>query len=343
MLRDDAVTFEDKRARDHVIEESTIVGDHDQRTGVIHEDVLQDVESLGVEIVRRFVEHQHVGGLGEESGEEETVTFAAREHLGLGASAGRVEKEVLQVADHVARAALDRDRIAVSSEVLSDGLIVVDLLAHLVEVDDFHLRTELQDTGGGRQLAEEHLDQSGLAGAVGADEADLVATVEDEAEVADEGRAARVGEGDFFGFDDADPGAFGFADFHLRGTGDGAQRTALGAHLHEGFHASIGFSAAGARAATGPGFFLSEFLIKGGALTFFSDEELFLADEVGVVVTGPARELTAVELDDAVGHASQEGAVVRDEEQGDLLFEEELFHPQDRIEVHVIGRLVEQE
>ena len=34
---------------------------------------------------------------------------------------------------------------------------------------------------------------------------------------------------------------------------------------------------------------------------------------------------------------------MRDEEQGDLLFEQELFHPQDRIEVHVIGRLVEQQ
>ena len=34
---------------------------------------------------------------------------------------------------------------------------------------------------------------------------------------------------------------------------------------------------------------------------------------------------------------------MRDEEQGDLLFEQELFHPQDRIEVHVIGWLVEQQ
>ena len=34
---------------------------------------------------------------------------------------------------------------------------------------------------------------------------------------------------------------------------------------------------------------------------------------------------------------------MRDEEQGNLLFEQELFHPQDRIEVHVIGWLVEQE
>jgi len=122
----------------------------------------------------------------------------------------------------VARAALDRDRIAVAGEVLGDRLIVVDLVAHLVEVDHFHLRAELQVTGGRGQLAEEHLDQGRLAGAVRADEADLVAAVEDEAEVPDEGGARGIGEGDVLGFDDADAGSFGFADLHLRRAGDGA-------------------------------------------------------------------------------------------------------------------------
>ena len=238
---------------------------------------------------------------------------------------------------------MDRDRVAVAGEVLGDGLVVVDLVAHLVEVDHFHLRAEFQIAGGRGQLAEEHLDQSRLAGAVRADEADLVAAVEDEAEVTDQGRARRVGEGDVLGFDDADAGAFGFADLHLGGTGGGAHGAPLGAHLYEGLHAGVGFRAARARAAAGPGFFLAELLVEGGALAFFGDEQLFLADEVGVVIAGPAGELAAIEFDDAVGHATQEGAVVRDEEQGDLLFEQELFHPQDGIQVHVVGRLVEEQ
>ena len=238
---------------------------------------------------------------------------------------------------------MDRDRVAVAGEVLGDGLVVVDLFAHLVEIDDFHLRAELQVAGGRGQLAEEHLDQGGLAGAVGADEADLVAAVEDEAEVADEGGAAGVGEGDVLGFDDADAGAFGFADLHLGRARRGAHGAALGAHLDERLHAGVRLRAAGARAASGPGFFLAELLVEGGALAFFGHEELLLADEVGVVVAGPAGELATVQLDDAVGHATQEGAVVRDEEQRDLLFEEEFLHPKDRVQVHVVGRLVEQE
>ena len=222
MLGHDAVTLEDQRARDDVVEEGTVVGDHDQRAGIIDEDVLKDVEGLGVEVIGGFIEHEHVRRLGKQAGEQESVTFAAREHLGLGASARGVEEEILEVTDDVTRAALHRDRIAITREVLGDGLIVVDLLAHLVEVDHFHLRAELQDARGRGQLAEEHLDEGGLAGAVGADEADLVAAVEDETEFANERRAAWVGESNFFGFDHADAGAFGFADFHLGRASDRA-------------------------------------------------------------------------------------------------------------------------
>ena len=148
MFGDDAVAFEDQRARHDVVEEGAVVGDHDQRAGVIDQDVLEDVEGLGVEVIGRFVEHQDVGGLGEEAREQQAVAFAAGEHLGLGAGAGGVEEEVLEVADDVTGAALHRDRIAVAGEVFGDGLVVVDLVAHLVEVDDLHLRAELQVAGG---------------------------------------------------------------------------------------------------------------------------------------------------------------------------------------------------
>ena len=67
VFSDDAVTFEDQRAGHDVIEESTVVGDDDERAGVVDEDVFQNVEGFGIEVVGRFVEYQHVGGLGEES------------------------------------------------------------------------------------------------------------------------------------------------------------------------------------------------------------------------------------------------------------------------------------
>ena len=155
--------------------------------------------------------------------------------------------------------------------------------------------------------------------------------------------AARVGEGDVLSLDHADTGAFGFADFHLRRASHITHVAALGAQDFKGLHPGVGLSSTGAGAAAGPGFFLTEFLVEGGPLTFFRHEELFLADKVGVVVAGPAHEFTAVELDDAVGHTTEEGAVVRDEEKRDFFSEQKLLHPEDRIEVEVIGRLVEEE
>jgi hypothetical protein len=78
-------------------------------------------------------------------------------------------------------------------------------------------------------------------------------------------------------------------------------------------------------------------------LAFLGLEELLLADEVGVVVAGPAGQLAAVQFEDAVGHPAEEGAVVGDEEQGSATLEQEFLHPEDGIEVHVVGRFVQQQ
>ena len=57
-----AAAFECDHLRHHVVEESAIVADEKERAVVILEEVFQELERLDVEIVRRFVEHEHVGG-----------------------------------------------------------------------------------------------------------------------------------------------------------------------------------------------------------------------------------------------------------------------------------------
>ena len=94
------------------------------------------------------------------------------------------------------------------------------------------------------------------------------------------------------------------ANTHFGGTGDCTHFAANRPQYLEGFHARVGFGAAGARTAARPCFFLPEFFIEGGTLTFFRDKEFFFAHEVGVVITRPAHELTAIEFDDAIGHAT---------------------------------------
>ena len=133
------------------------MGDDDERAGVVDEDIFQDVEGFGVEVVGGFVEDQDVGGLGKESREEEAIAFAPREDLGLGTGPGRVEEEVLQVTDDVAGAALHFHAVGIPSDVFSDGLGVINLFTHLVEVDDFDFGAEFKVTTGRGELTEEHL------------------------------------------------------------------------------------------------------------------------------------------------------------------------------------------
>ena len=51
----------------------------------------------------------------------------------------------------------------------------VERVAHLVEVGDLQVGALAHLAAVGRELAEDQLEQRGLAGAVGADQADLVA------------------------------------------------------------------------------------------------------------------------------------------------------------------------
>jgi len=75
----------------------------------------------------------------------------------------------------------------------------------------------------------------------------------------------------------------------------------------------------------------------------FASEEIGLALKVGRVVTLPAGELASVEVEGFIGHALDEGAVVGNEEQGDVGLAEKLFEPADAGDVEVIGRLVEEQ
>mmetsp|Transcript_58812 Transcript_58812/g.144165 ORF Transcript_58812/g.144165 Transcript_58812/m.144165 type:complete len:786 (-) Transcript_58812:478-2835(-) len=61
------------------------------------------------------------------------------------------------------------------------------------------------------------------------------------------------------------------------------------------------------------------------------------------VVAVVALRLAALHIDDLVANAVQELTIVRHDNHGDLLVDEELLHPLDALEVEVIGRLVEQQ
>ena len=73
--------FEGEQARGDVVEKGTVVADHDHGPRVLHQPLLEQFERLGVEVVRRLVEHDQVGGFGEVAGQQNAVALASRQKL----------------------------------------------------------------------------------------------------------------------------------------------------------------------------------------------------------------------------------------------------------------------
>ena len=70
-------------------------------------------------------------------------------------------------------------------------------------------------------------------------------------------------------------------------------------------------------------------------------KQLILAVQEGVVITGKIEEASTVYLDDAICYAAQEGPVMSDKNQRQVLPLQELLKPGDRVDIEMVGWLVE--
>jgi hypothetical protein len=93
---------------------------------------------------------------------------------------------------------------------------------------------------------------------------------------------------------------------------------------------------------TEPGLLLGQFLVESSPLFGLGIEIGRAAFEEFVIGTGPAFEFSAIDFDDAGGEFTKEGAIMGHEEKGDRMFEEKVFEPEDRFEIKMVGRLIEQ-
>ena len=148
---------------------------HKNRSGKLHEPLLEEFERFGVEVVRRLVQHDHVGRLREELGQQHPVPLAARQESHLGAGPLRRKEKILQVADDVPPLAADGDGVVAAGDVVGDRFLAIELAAKLVEIGHGHLCAEPDGALVGRKLPEQQPQERSLSGAVGADDAHLVA------------------------------------------------------------------------------------------------------------------------------------------------------------------------
>src|SRR3546814_278482 len=93
----------------------------------------------------------------------------------IGARAFGGEQEVLQIADHVLALAADLDELQPLGDVFQRVPVLAQRRAVLVEVGHLQLGADADLAGLRLQVAQQQLEQGGLAAAVGADQADAVA------------------------------------------------------------------------------------------------------------------------------------------------------------------------
>ena len=237
---------------------------------------------------------------------------------------------------------VDLDEIRPRVDGVGQRGLFVEGGAELVEVGHGQLGAELHGAGIGLDLAEDEFEQRGLAAAVRADQADLVAAQQAAREVLDDVTAA-VGLGDAFELGHQLAGTLGLADlqFHLADTL--AARRALEAQLLEPQHTAFVAGAPSLDALPDPHLLLREELVELAVVDRLGGEVFGLADLVGAEVARIRGEIAAVELDDLVGHRVEEAAVVGDEEHAAGIRLHHAFQPFDRGHVEVVGGLVEQQ
>ncbi len=157
-----------------------------QRALELDEEILQQVERLHVEIVRRLVHHEQVERPREQPRQQQAIALAAgqRAHRRAGTIGG--EEEVLQIAMHMAPQSSDGHELRPIGDAVEHAPLGVELLAQLIEVRDLQTRAEPDRATIRRQLAEQETKQRGLAGAIRADDTDTITARDRRREIADD-------------------------------------------------------------------------------------------------------------------------------------------------------------
>ncbi len=138
-----AVALERDHLRDDVVEERAVMADQEQCAVILRQQFFEQLQRLDVEIVGRFVEHQHIGGTGEQARQQQTVALAAGTALDRRTGAFRRKQEIAEVADDVFLLPADLDEIRALADGVGQCRLIIELLAQLVEIRHRDLGAQL--------------------------------------------------------------------------------------------------------------------------------------------------------------------------------------------------------
>ncbi len=162
------------------------MADDQDRAFIVGDHFLQQVERLQVEVVGRLVEHQQVRLARKLPRQQQARPLAARQRPDRRFGQLGREQEFLQIALDVLLRAANVDPVAAFRKHVANALGRLHQLALLVDDDAGQRLGALDLALVGLELAGQQLEQGRLARAVGADDADPVAALDAQGEVADD-------------------------------------------------------------------------------------------------------------------------------------------------------------
>src|SRR6266571_1877884 len=336
----DAPVRDDRDLVRHFVQEGAVVAHDQEHARIRPQGGRHDLLALDVEVVRRLVEDEEVVVLGDELREGEARAFSAAELAD--AAVDRVPPEP-EATEEAPRPGLRRRRIPHAADLLEEGAGEVELLRLLGEIADLQVLAAEHGSRVRLLTSDQHLEEGRLPGAVRADEADLVPLRQLEVDVREE-EAAAVGLRDALEAHDARTrGAR--AEGEAEGARGGRRRLRrLAPHLLD------------------PELAGEHLLVDLAGLELLDDRELPLEFRLVPVALGLPRPrdrvalhavvgviadvlegAEAVDLDHLVRDRVEEELVVARQEDGRVDLLQERLDRLDRVDVHVVRRLVEQE
>lgn len=281
-----------------------------------------------------------------------------RERLHGGAGALGREEEIAQVTVDVTLPAVDGHHLVPFPHRFQHGIFRVELLPLLVVVGRLHVGAGPDETGIGSQFPQQQLQESGLARAIRAEEADPVPPHDPDGKIANHEswastirRSQLVDVHDFIGKGFGD--VVGFVDKAARGGGrlqfepGGPQPLtpggALGAHSHQGAHPPLVPGPSGLDPTPEPRLLLFQPPVEFFPPQGLVGQPLLLPAQELAVAAFPGGEPPPVELHDPAGQPLQEFPVVGDGHHRPRIFRQEAFEPGDRPDIEVVGRLVQEQ
>jgi hypothetical protein len=162
------------------------VTDHENSAPVGHETGLEQLQRIGIQVVRGLVQDKHVRRLRKEFREQKSAALSAGQAPdGLASRLGG-KKEVLEIAVDVSSVAPDGDLLVASRDGFRDGRRGVELISVLIEVSDLQTGPVLHGALLGLQFPDQEVEQRRLTATIGADDADLVAAMDGRTEVSND-------------------------------------------------------------------------------------------------------------------------------------------------------------